>query len=87
MDGSAMRDEALAVSAAELTQFIERIEASRARQAAEKSVEKEIFDELKGRGYMKRPVRTIIKERAADPEKLAEEQAVLDLYRSALGMS
>jgi len=82
MDGSNME----AVTAAELRAFIERIEASRARQADEKEVEKEIFAEMKARGYMTRPVRTIIKQRAADPAKLAEEQAVLELYKSALGM-
>mgnify|MGYP003545980131 CR=1 FL=1 len=86
MDGSSGIDTAAEVSAAELRQFVERIEASRARQADEKEVEKEIFAELKGRGYMSRPVRTVIKERAMKPDALAEEQAVLELYRAALGM-
>jgi uncharacterized protein (UPF0335 family) len=83
MDGSNIE----AVTAAELLSFIERIEQLRAEQADIKAQEKEVFDELKGRGYMKRPVRTIIKERAMDPDKLAEEQAVLELYKSALGMA
>jgi len=86
MDGSSGIDTAAEVSAAELRQFVERIEASRARQADEKEVEKEIFAELKGRGYMSRPVRTVIKERAMKPDALAEEQAVLEMYRAALGM-
>ncbi len=86
MDGSSGIDTAAEVSAAELRQFVERIEASRARQADEKEVEKEIFAELKGRGYMSRPVRTVIKERAMNPDALAEEQAVLEMYRAALGM-
>lgn len=86
MDGSSGIDMAAEVSAAELRQFVERIEASRARQADEKEVEKEIFAELKGRGYMSRPVRTVIKERAMKPDALAEEQAVLEMYRAALGM-
>lgn len=82
MDGSNME----AVTAAELQAFIERIEKLRAEQADIKEAEKEVFAEMKGRGYMTRPVRTIIKQRAADPAKLAEEQAVLDLYKAALGM-
>ena len=86
MDGSSGIDMAAEVSAAKLRQFVERIEASRARQADEKEVEKEIFAELKGRGYMSRPVRTVIKERAMKPDALAEEQAVLEMYRAALGM-
>ena len=87
MDGSNMTDKVYAVSQAELRDFIERIEASRARQADEKAVEKDIFDEMHGRGYAKRPVRTIIKERAEDPAKRAENEAVLEVYRAALGMA
>ncbi len=82
MDGSSIE----AVTAAELRAFVERIERLRAEQADIKEQEKEVFAELAGRGYMKRPVRTIIKQRAADPQKLAEEEAVLELYKAALGM-
>jgi len=88
MDGSNMSgDAAYAISADELRQFVERIEVERAEQAESKAREKEIFAELKGRGYMTRPVRTIIKERTQKPDDLAEAAAVLDMYRSALGMA
>ena len=83
MDGSNME----AVTAAELRAFIERIEQLRAEAAAVKDQEKEVFAEAKGRGYMTRPIRTIIKERATRPDTLAEEQAVLEIYRAALGMA
>lgn len=83
MDGSNIE----AVTAAELRAFIERIERLRAEIADIKAQEKEVFEELSGRGYMKRPVRTILKRRAADPDKLAEEEAVLEVYMAALGMS
>ena len=82
MDGSNIA----AVSAAELRAFVERIERLRAEQADLKEAEKEVFAELSGRGYMKRPVRTIIKLRAESPDKRAEEEAVLELYKAALGM-
>ena len=82
MDGSSIEN----VTAAELRSFVERIEQSRALQADEKQVEKEIFAEMKGRGYMTRPVRSLIKIRATDPDKLAEDAAVLEIYKSALGM-
>jgi uncharacterized protein (UPF0335 family) len=75
-----------AVTKEELRAFIERIEKLRAEQADLKEVEKEVFAELKGRGYMTRPIRTIIKQRAMQPDKLAEEEAVLELYKAALGM-
>jgi uncharacterized protein (UPF0335 family) len=83
MDGS---DMAYAVSADELRQFVERIEKLRAEQADIKAREKEVFAEMKGRGYMTRPVRTIIKERAMKPDELAEQEAVLEMYKAALGM-
>jgi uncharacterized protein (UPF0335 family) len=82
MDGSNIE----AVTAAELRAFIERIEQLRAEQADIKGAEKEVFAEMKGRGYMTRPIRTIIKERAEDPAKRAENEAVLEVYRAALGM-
>ena len=83
MDGSNV-DAAYAVTAAELLAFIDRIEELRAEQADLKAQEKDVFAEMKGRGYMTRPVRTIIKERAEDPDKRAEFDAVLELYRAAL---
>lgn len=83
MDGSNIE----AVTAAELRAFIERIERLRAEQADIKDQEKEVFAEAKARGYMTRPIRTIIKERAMRPDDLAEQQAVLEIYKAALGMA
>ncbi len=71
------------VAASELRQFVERIERLRSEQADIKEQEKEVFAELKSRGYMSRPIRTLIKERATDPDELAEDQAVLEMYREA----
>jgi len=82
MDGSNIN-----VTGEELRQFVERVEQVRAEQAYLKAVEKEIFAEMKGRGYMTRPIRSIIKERAENPDDRAEAAAVLELYRSALGMA
>jgi uncharacterized protein (UPF0335 family) len=82
MDGSNIE----AVTAAELRAFIERIEELRAEQADLKAQEKGVFEEMKGRGYMTRPIRTIIKDRAEAPDKRAEFEAVLEVYKAALGM-
>jgi uncharacterized protein (UPF0335 family) len=87
MDGSKINTAgAASIQGEELRQFIERIEQVRSEMADLKAVEKEIFAELSGRGYMKRPVRTIIKERAENPDDRAENDAILDTYRAALGM-
>ena len=84
MDGSSLNYN---VTGDELRAFVERIEQLRAEQADLKEAEKEVFAEMKGRGYMTRPVRTIIKLRAESPDKRAEEEAILDLYKAALGMT
>ncbi len=73
------------VTANELRSGLERIERLRGEMADLKEQEKEVFAELKSRGYMTRPIRTLLKERATDPDKLAEDQAVLEMYREALG--
>ena len=87
MDGSNMIDVANSVTGDELRAFVERIEQLRAEQAEIKAQEKEVFAELKGRGFMARPLRTIIKLRARNADDVAEEEAILDLYKAALGMS
>ena len=83
MDGS---DTHYAVSSAELRSFVERIEQLRSEQADIKEQEKEVFAELKGRGYMSRPVRTLIALRKRKPDDVAEEEAILEMYKAALGM-
>lgn len=83
---TAPNDHNYAVTADELRQLIERAEqlAREKRDIAEE--EKELFAEAKGRGYSTKAMRKLIAERKRSPEDLAEEEAVLDLYRAALGM-
>ncbi len=84
MDGSNIGSD---VVGAELRQFIERVEQLEAERKDTADRIKEVFAEMKGRGYLVMPVRSIIKERRRNPDDVAEEQAILDLYRSALGMA
>lgn len=72
------------VRGGELQAFIEQMEKldEEAREIAE--LKKEKFAEIKGRGYDVAAIRQILKERATDPSKLAEMEAILDLYRSTL---
>lgn len=71
----------------ELRAFIERVERIEADEAALKADKKEIFDEAKGRGYDTKIMRGLISERKRDPEEIAEEESIRELYREALGMS
>jgi len=88
MDGTKINtDAAYSITADELLAFIERVELERAEQAESKDREKEIFAEIKSRGFMTRPIRSIIKERARSADDVAEEASVLQLYREALGMA
>lgn len=74
------------VTADELRQFIERAEqlASEKKDIAEQ--EKELFQEAKGRGYDTKIMRKVIALRKRKPDEIAEEEAVLEMYKSALGM-
>jgi uncharacterized protein (UPF0335 family) len=75
------------VTADELRQFIERAEqlASERKDVAEQ--EKELFAEAKGRGYDTKVMKKVIALRKRKADDVAEEEAILDVYKSALGMN
>ena len=79
-------DNAYRATAEELRSFIERAERLDAEKADIARQRKEVLAEAKMRGYDTRAIRQIIAERKRDRDELAEEQAVLELYRAALGM-
>lgn len=74
------------IGSAELKQFIKRIERLEEEKAALGGDIKEVYAELKGRGFDAKAVRTMIVLRKKDPERRAEESAILELYMRALGM-
>lgn len=74
------------VAAEELRAFIERYERLEAEKADISDQQKEVLAECKGRGYCIKTVREIIKLRKMAPDDLAEREAVLEVYRSALGL-
>ena len=78
--------ESYRVTADELRQFIERIERLDAEKKDLNEQSKEVMTEAKGRGYDTNVIRKIIAQRKRDENDLAEEDAVLEMYREALGM-
>jgi len=76
-----------AVTADELRQFIERFEQLDSEKKDVAEQQKELMAEAKGRGYDTRVLRQVIALRKRKPDELAEEEAVLELYKTALGMS
>lgn len=75
------------VTADELRQFIERFEQLESEKKDVADQQKELMAEAKGRGYDTRVMRKVVALRKRKPDELAEEEAVLELYKSALGMS
>lgn len=75
-----------AVTADELRQFIERYEQLESEKKAIADQLKEVMAEAKGRGYDTKVMRKVIALRKRKPDEIAEEEAVLDMYKAALGM-
>ncbi len=75
------------VSADELRQFVERAEQLASEKADLSEQEKELFLEAKGRGYDVAILRKIIALRKRKPDAIAEEEAILEMYKTALGMN
>ncbi|PZU89361.1 MAG: hypothetical protein DI527_16010 [Chelatococcus sp.] len=83
---SQVETEAGSVAADELKQFIERIERLEEEKASIQGDIKEVYAELKGRGYDAKAIRTIVRLRKQDHAERQEQEAILDLYMQALGM-
>lgn len=75
------------VTAGELRQFVERFERLDEEKKAIAEQQKEVMAEAKGRGYDTKVLRKIIALRKRDENDIAEEEAVLELYKEALGMT
>lgn len=82
----AVSDTVYRVAAEELRQFIERFERLEAEKRDITDAQKEVMAEAKGRGYDTKVMRKVIALRKRDSEDVAEEEAVLEMYKQALGM-
>ena len=74
------------VTANELRQFVERIERLDAEKKDLAEQQKEVMAEAKARGYDTKVMRKVIALRKRDADDIAEEEAVLEMYKEALGM-
>ncbi|MCY1125815.1 DUF2312 domain-containing protein [Frigidibacter sp. RF13] len=79
--------DAYSVTADELKQFIEQFEHLEAEKKDITEQQKEVMAEAKARGYDTKVMKKIIALRKRDKDDLAEEEAVLEVYKAALGMS
>jgi len=75
------------VTADELRQFIERFERLEAEKKDLADQQKEVMAEAKARGYDTKVMRKVIALRKREPDDIAEETAVLEMYTEALEMA
>ncbi len=75
------------ITAGELRQFVERYERLEAEKKDIADQQKEVMAEAKGRGYDVKVLRKVVALRKRDQDDIAEEEAVLEMYKEALGMS
>ncbi len=81
-----VRDAAYAVAADELRQFVEQFEQLEAEKREITDQQKDVMAEAKARGYDTKALRKLIALRKRDKDDLAEEEAILEIYKAALGM-
>ena len=75
------------VSGARLKSFIERVERLEEEKKVIAEDIKDVYGEAKATGFDAKVMRKIISLRKTNLEKRREEQELLDLYMSAIGMA
>lgn len=83
----AVSDQAYGIAAGELRQFIEQYEQLEAEKKDVTEQQKELMAEAKARGYDTKVMRKVIALRKRDKDDIAEEEAILEMYKAALGMA
>lgn len=81
-----MLDQSHRATADELRQFVEQFERLDADKKDITDQQKEVMAAAKHRGYDTKALRALITLRKKSPDELAEAEAVLELYKQALGM-
>jgi len=84
-DNSTNRPDSVAQD--QLRAFVERIERMEEEKAAIAADIKEIYAEAKGNGFDTKVLRKLVTIRRQDANERMEQEALLELYMSALGMA
>ncbi len=74
------------IAADQLKQYIDRIERLESDKADISDDIKQVFDEAKANGFDTKIMKQVLKIKKMDKDSLAEQETVLELYRSALGL-
>lgn len=70
----------------QLKAVVERIERLEEEKKVITDDIKDVYAESKGNGYDVKALRSVIRQRKLDPNKVAEQEAIEDIYKQALGM-
>lgn len=79
-------DEVQGVAAAQLRSIVERIERLEEEKKGIADDIKDVYGEAKANGYDTKALRKIVALRKKDANEREEEEAILELYKNALGM-
>ena len=81
-----MSDDVGGIAADQLRSLIARIERLEEEKAASAADIREVYAEAKGNGFDPKAMRQIVSLRKLDEPKRTEQEAILDLYKMAMGM-
>jgi len=71
----------------QLKSIVERIERLEEEKAALAGDIRDIYAEAKGNGFDVKALRRVVRERKLDRAEFQEQEAIIDLYRSVLGLA
>ena len=74
------------VAAEELRAFVEMFERLEAEKKEVADAQKDVMSEARARRYDVKTLRALIALRKKTPDELADEEAMLEMYREALGI-
>ncbi len=74
------------IAAQRLRAFIERIERLEEEKAALSADIREVYAEARGEGFDAKTMRQVVRLRKLESAERQEQQALLDLYKAALGL-
>lgn len=74
------------IAADQLKQYVNRIERLESDKAEIADNIKQVFDEAKANGFDTKIMKQVLKLKKLDKDSLAEQEAILDLYRAALNI-
>ena len=81
-----MPDASGGISAERLRSFVKRIEKLEEDKASIAEDLREVYSEAKGTGFDAPTIRRVVRMRKLDLDKRREQDELLELYKSALGM-